>query len=518
MTKDVLAKALHHIRQLTPAPAAGELTDGRLLERFAADQDEMAFALLVERHGPRILGMCLRVLRNGHDAEDAFQGTFLVLARKARSIGRHESLGSWLHAVAYRLALQVTASRPRVSPSPLEDREGPPTRCPLEEQEWRRILDEELNRLPRRYRSAVLLHYLDGQSVEAAAGQLGWSTGQFRGVLFRARQVLHDRLRQRGVGLSAGLLALAARERALAAGLVLATVRAAVHFVAGRSAAAGVVSVGSATLAKGVLHAMFMTKLKIGAAVLLAVIFMGLGVAGTGGPAARAELPAGQPAPSPPADTSPKQAGPIPKNTLEVYRLQQLPTAVGPLRLVESKSKEEVITLSRVTYQLPNAKARALETLLREHVKSVTMETKVEGDTITVTTTPEAQQRVGPFVSLVRGGALPAARTDPPAPIPAYTPVPSRPPAINPPPDDVRGAVTVVDEQTGLVTINIGSDAGVNKGNTLEVYRLTPRPAYVGRLLILAVIPDEAVGKLLGQARAGGVQKGDEVASPILRP
>jgi hypothetical protein len=175
--------------------------------------------------------------------------------------------------------------------------------------------------------------------------------------------------------------------------------------------------------------------------------------------------------------------------------------------------KEAAINLSRVTYRLPNAKAKALDSILREHVKGVTLETKVEGDSLTVTTAPEAQKRIGQFIPLVRGDPLKSeAVQEPPTPVP---PQPGAAP-VNPPPDDVRGRVTAVNERDGLVTINLGSDAGLSKGHTLFLYRLKPRPTYLGTLRIDDVKPNEAVGKpFISGAFGARIQKDDEVASKI---
>jgi hypothetical protein len=509
--------------------------------------------------------------------------------------------------------------------------------------------------LPCKYRSAVLLHHGEGRSIEEAAAELGWTTGELRGVLFRARQLLQGRLQQRGVALSLGMLALAGSESALPASLVDVMVRAALSFVVDGSAAAGVVSAAAAALAKGVLQEMFVTKVKIAAAAVLALTVIGLGVSGTDGQTERPAPPVvekksqsqaavkalntlpsdidrlqgiwrnvkpsdrvgeiswitfkennvtltliernfasplttecpykligradpkllyiqrhqpsgstlysilgltadrltlrgiddepamvfqrqpeerkpaapmghGQPVA---AEASVKDdldklwvegvAGPkkdldklqgtwhsiaingaegraIPdketveltiwddnwredrrrefaigmgKNTqlskfqlvaqnqlgrVEVYHkalddagywkeylhwlddnsfhlhtadlsitFQRQPPGIraeakpGAAANAADAPKEAAINLSRVTYRLPNAKARALDSILREHVKGVTLETKVDGDSLTVTTTPEAQQRIGRFIPLVRGDPL---KREEPAPVP----------------------------------------------------------------------------------------------------
>src|SRR5215468_8497639 len=145
-----------HLRRILPGPGAGGLTDGELLGRFVARRDEAAFEALVHRHGPMVLGLCRRVLRDVHDAEDAFQATFLVLARKAASVVKRESVGCWLYAVAYRTALEASAlrSRRRSRERAMKDMPHPQV-APVEAQDWRPLLDRELSGLPEKYRAAV---------------------------------------------------------------------------------------------------------------------------------------------------------------------------------------------------------------------------------------------------------------------------------------------------------------------------------------------------------------------------
>src|SRR5579885_485092 len=143
------------LRQLQQA---GDLTDGQLLARFVATRDEAAFAALVRRHGPMVLGVCRRVLHDFHHAEDAFQATFLVLARKAASVAVGHSLGGWLHGVAYHTALRAgeAIGRRRVREKPMDDVPHPQVE-PAEARDWLPLLDRELSLLPEKYRSAIVL-------------------------------------------------------------------------------------------------------------------------------------------------------------------------------------------------------------------------------------------------------------------------------------------------------------------------------------------------------------------------
>src|SRR5260370_19978706 len=150
-----LSHVLQHLRKVADTQTARDLTDGELLERFRTTQEETAFALLVQRHGPMVLGVCRRVLRDAHDAEDAFQAAFLVLARKAGSIRRRDSLGSWLYGVAYRVAAKARArsARRRLRETgALIDVPAADCRDAPAEREVRLGLDEELGRPPAKYR------------------------------------------------------------------------------------------------------------------------------------------------------------------------------------------------------------------------------------------------------------------------------------------------------------------------------------------------------------------------------
>jgi RNA polymerase sigma factor (sigma-70 family) len=203
---------------LTVRPAAGladagPATDPELLTRFAASGDEDAFAALVERYGPLVLGVCRRVLGDHHAAEDAFQGTFLVLARKSGAIAQPEQLAGWLHGVACRTALKVKASAARRRGHERRAEPMTPPAAPELEiawQELRRVLDEELCRLPEPDRSLLIHCYLEGQTHDEAAAHLDIPRGSVSWRLNRAREALRRRMEQRGVRLSVGPVALLA--------------------------------------------------------------------------------------------------------------------------------------------------------------------------------------------------------------------------------------------------------------------------------------------------------------------
>jgi RNA polymerase sigma factor (sigma-70 family) len=257
-----------------PAPhGVGDATDVQLLYRFAAGRDEAAFAALVRRHGPMVLAVCRRLLAHEHDAEDAFQATFLVLALKAGSVARPESLGSWLHGVARRTALKARA---RAARRQAAERQVQPEveAVPDPDPGWsdlRPILDEEVGRLPARHRAAFVLCCLEGRTNAEAAGLLGCPEGTVASRLSWARRRLRSRLTRRGLAPSAIVVATVQGGQAIAANVppTLAgyTIKAAAAVAAGK-AAAGTVPPQVVALAEGVLGAMFATRLWMAAAVV----------------------------------------------------------------------------------------------------------------------------------------------------------------------------------------------------------------------------------------------------------
>jgi RNA polymerase sigma factor (sigma-70 family) len=259
-----LSLVLQHVRGLAAAP---DTTDAELLGRIAAGREEAAFAAVLARHGPLVFGVCRRVLGDVQDAEDAFQATFLVLARRAASIRRPASLASWLYGVASRVALdaKTRAARRRLHEWRAAAR---PQGEPADEAVWadvRRVLDEEVRRLPEKYRAPLVLHYLEGQTKQEAARQLGWAEGIVSGRLDRARKLLRRRLERRGVSVSAGALAVVLAEQAAPAAPPAALAEAARR--AGLSSAA--VTPGVASLAEGAMPSLLAARVKLTAVLLL---------------------------------------------------------------------------------------------------------------------------------------------------------------------------------------------------------------------------------------------------------
>jgi RNA polymerase sigma factor (sigma-70 family) len=272
---------LRLVRRIAAAPGAGDNLDRQLLERFVNGADEEAFQALVRRHGPLVLSVCTRVLGSEHDAEDAFQATFLVLARKAGTVRTPELLGPWLYGVAYRTALKAKAEalKRRRLETRLIEMASPPDADDVMWRDLRPVLDEEVSRLPGKYRVPFVLCYLEGMTNEQAAQVIGCPPGTVYSRLAWARERLRRQLGRRGVALSVSALAaglsLGRASAAVPAPVVVITSKAALAFAAGQAAAAGTTSAQAVALAEGVLRAMFLTKLKVAVAVLLAVAVAG---------------------------------------------------------------------------------------------------------------------------------------------------------------------------------------------------------------------------------------------------
>jgi RNA polymerase sigma factor (sigma-70 family) len=275
---------LRLIGRMVASRGPGDAPDRQLLERFVHQADESAFQTLVQKYGALVLSVCTRVLRSEHDVEDAFQATFLVFVRKAGSIRTPELLGPWLYGVAYRTALKAKAAalKRRRLEKPLVEIASPPVADDLSWRDLRRVLDEEVNRLPLKYRMPFVLCYFEGKTNEQAAEMLGCPQGTVFSRLAWARDHLRRQLSRRGLAPSvaalAALLSQGTASAAVPTSLVDFTSRAALAFAAGGPAPAGTIS-PPAALAEGVLRAMFLTRLKIAVVVLLAVAVAGAAAA-----------------------------------------------------------------------------------------------------------------------------------------------------------------------------------------------------------------------------------------------
>jgi RNA polymerase sigma factor (sigma-70 family) len=285
MASGSMNRMVQHLRRVVLVHGYNASSDAELLSSFIERQDEAAFAALVRRHGPMVLGVCRRVLHNHHDAEDAFQAAFLVLARKAGSVRPRDMLSNWLYGVAYRTSLKANATnvKRRAKELPLADMSNlaGPELSPW--REFRPMIDEELSRLPSKYRVAVILCDLEGKTQKETAVHLGWPQGTVSARLARGRAMLGRRLVKRGVGFAAGSLAAGFPQGAalgtVPPALLESTLRAASLFTSGKAVAAGEISANVLTLTKGVLKTMMLSKIK---SVLALVMLVGVLGAGTG--------------------------------------------------------------------------------------------------------------------------------------------------------------------------------------------------------------------------------------------
>jgi RNA polymerase sigma factor (sigma-70 family) len=313
---------VRHIRRLAASGSEGA-SDCALVQRFALQRDELAFEALVRRHGPMVLGVCRRILRVEHDAEDAFQATFLVLARKAAFLRRQESVGNWLYGVATRVALRsrTDAARRRQRE---RDGSGKQPADPLTEltvREAQQILDEEIQQLPAKYRATLVLCCLEGLARDEAAQQLQCPEATLKSRLERARALLRTRLARRGLTLPAALVGTLLTDRvgqAVAPALLAKTTVQAVT-ASTPHALDGSVSAAVVALAEGASYSAWKTKLLL-AVLLIALSSLGAGFAvwqdsgapqstnETGDPGSKRE--AAVPAPAASASPLPREAAP----------------------------------------------------------------------------------------------------------------------------------------------------------------------------------------------------------------
>jgi RNA polymerase sigma factor (sigma-70 family) len=460
------------IEQLRSAAAAADragLSDAELLGRYAAGREEAAFELLLWRHAGLVLGVCRRVLRHEQDALDAFQATFLALAKRARSIGRRASVGGWLYKVAYRVALRAKAraagraarEHPLGELSPASGAADP-----CAEAVWRELwqaLDEQVSRLPERYRIVFVLRCLAGRSSVEAARELGCPVGTVESRLARARERLRAALVRRGFAAPAALLTGSLISDTVSAGvtpaLVSSTLRAALQFAAGQTAAAGAVPVA---LAKGVLKSMFLTKLKCGTAVLLVA-----GVLGFAGSGALRTQAAGD-------DSRPSKA---------------------------VASKPEIKPQPR---DMDRPVDDALETLQRQVEALSRLEEDRQGASKELNRLERARQdlreRMAPGESLDR--ELERLKKEAESLRKYLRPVPR------------DGVITEV-LPAGHVSIGLPRPEAAPQGAVLHVYRLDPRPEYLGRVKVYQVLGAVVRADIVSQV--GLMRSGDFVAKNLSR-
>jgi RNA polymerase sigma factor (sigma-70 family) len=299
MAAPELNKAVEHLRGVLIEQDAAGVADGELLTRYVRQRDEAAFAALVRRHGPMVLGVCRRVLHNLQDAEDAFQATFLVLVRNAATVRCPGTVGNWLYGVAYRTAQH--ARRAALKRRAKEAKVVP--KAPAAHDAWtdlRDVLDQELERLPDKYRAVVVLCDLGGATGQQAGLHLGLPAGTVASRLARGRAMLAKRLTRHGLAIAGTAVAGMVSQNAAAsvpAALVSCTIKAASLFAAGQAVTAGVISAPVAALTERVLRTMLVSKFKVAlaAGLLVCAVGAGVGVTALNGQPPAAGLPAAQP-------------------------------------------------------------------------------------------------------------------------------------------------------------------------------------------------------------------------------
>jgi RNA polymerase sigma factor (sigma-70 family) len=272
-----LNNALAHLR-LSILPS-DDLTDRMLLERFLTIRDEAAFAALVQRHGRLVMGVCNRVLGNVHDCEDVFQAVFFILARKAGSVVRQETLANWLYTVAHRASLEarVRIARRRLREHNMADLNKVQAK-PVETHDWMPLLDRELSQLPTKYRTLIVLCDLEGKSRKEVAQQIGLKLGTLASRLATARRMLAIRLSKHGFTVAGGTLAASLAHNTASAkvhvSLVWSTAKAAPLVAAGQFVGVSVSAVG---LMKGAMKTMFLAKLKTAIGTSIVAVALGVG-------------------------------------------------------------------------------------------------------------------------------------------------------------------------------------------------------------------------------------------------
>src|SRR5262245_19369202 len=280
-----LNAVLEDVCNLVNPEETRRLIDRELLHLYLDDRSQDAFAELLRRHQRMVWNVCRGALPCRQDAEDAFQATFVVLARKAASIRKQDSLASWLHGVAHRVALRARRDAARRQARERQARAMAPTKQCVSEQAWNDLqaaLTAEVERLPAKYKAPFVLCHLEGKSMAEAAQQLGWKAGTVSGRLTQARKLLEKGLARQGVALATALTAAAITQSTVSAAvpapLAEASAKAALRIAAGQGPA-GVISARAAALAQGVLKAMLATRVKCG---VVAVLALGAALLGGG--------------------------------------------------------------------------------------------------------------------------------------------------------------------------------------------------------------------------------------------
>jgi RNA polymerase sigma factor (sigma-70 family) len=552
------------IQTLLDEGRVGGVSDQELLRRFTArgqDAAGLAFSVLLERHGPMVLRVCRGILCDEHDAQDAFQATFLVLARKAGALRVSRSLAPWLYGVALRTASCARSSRTTRRQHERIAAEMA-ARVVFEEDpdDLGPVLHEEIERLPEVHRGPILLCYFQGLTHEQAAEQLDVPVGTVRSRLARARDRLRARLTRRGC--SPDLAALGSpcvRIPSLPEGLIDPAIRAATPLAVRDAVAAGLVSASAAALTEGVLRTMLVTKWKMIAAALLAI---GAITSGVGLYARQERVPTATTAPprSPPsnavrgrdAGTPDDYAAELEELVRRVRREQaagDFEGAVRDLHRIEIGASQWIQALANhrsvQVQEVPAARQPPPQNAIPPSAGSPTARPSTRPGMTVGPTSPsysqfslpgasepasterrlselerkidrlllafEANQRNGQVREVQAGRPSPPQDATPPYLVDPTThrevragQSPTDPTAktLTPPPPGVQGRVERVDGRGRRVEISIGSDDGLVPGHELNIYRhdgtgRPPAARYLGRIRITATDPDQSVAELI---------------------
>ncbi len=458
--------------------------DGALLERFVVRRDPAAFEALLRRHGPMVLGVCRRVLGNAADAEDAFQATFLVLVRKAASVVPRDRVGNWLYGVACRTAMKARAMNGKRRAREHQAGRRTPA-APEAADAWpdlQAVLDEELERLPEKYRAPVVLCDLEGKTHREAARLLGWPDGTLSTRLTAARRLLAGRLTRRGLALSAGAVAALVAQNA-AAGVPSALAQTTLHAATG----GGGVSAQVVALTEGVLKAMLIAKLKTVTAVVLGLVLLGAGATGLTYSGDQSVPGAGdKPAEEAPAlpraatGAKPKEAAadrPA-KGTIQQIGVVQQVTEFGTVR----------ITLS---HEYGVKAGQLFEVYRLKPQPSYLGKVKV----VEVAGRACVAQALQPYKGIVAGDLVAE----------SIRPAEEKPSAGQA--GDVPHGTVTAQYAGGLYGVSLGHANGASVHQELEVYRSPPKAGdpeqYVGRLRVMESHPDRCLALFLPHPLGG---------------
>jgi RNA polymerase sigma factor (sigma-70 family) len=503
------------IGRLFGAGTVTGLSDAQLLDRFILRHDEAAeaaFAALVERHGPMVLAVCRRILNDPHDAQDAFQATFLVLMRKASTVRKRQSIADWLYGVARRVSAHSWADLARRRA--VERRAGTMSSATHAATQPDREVWEEVEQLPRDLRAAIVLCYLEGLTHEQAARRLGWPVGTVRSRLARARDRLRARLTKKGLAPDTAILPVCLlKAGSVSEVLIEPTVKAAMLLAPRDAAGAGLVSASAATLTEGVLRTMLVSKWKLTAASLLAA---GTLACGAGLYAYQDPKSGAKPAsPVPPATDGSRMVSALDVDAFAA-KMQLL-----VLRVREEQARGNI---ERAVLSLGE-----IETLAGKWKNALTDAKLREPDNRPRPRTPPADELPPVALALDPGSAesrldrlertverlVRSLEKDSRAAATARDPLGGD---LQPLPPRLEGVVQKVDGANKRVEISIGSDDGLAEGHELTVFRLDRLAQsgwqfeFLGRIRILATDPDQSVGRVIYSKQGKQIRPGDKVS------